>query len=489
MKIELIQETDQSIKDKSKTLTASDALPDIYFTWTGNWAENYVRGGGRAADLTKVIGPDTEWGKTFSKASLSAFAYDGRYYGIPLYNNGKFMGYNKAAFTKAASSRPPPRGAHQQLRHPAQGRLRAHRLRQQGRLARAALPPAAVRLQRAERHPARRLPPSTAKLADPGYVTALKQFKDPGRHVHRHGQRHQRRALHLGPGGLLQRQGRHVLPGDPGVRQRDCRPRDHPRGLRHLPRCRSPAARAGNPKVIEGAPEGYLVNAKSPRAALAVDFMKFVTEQENAKTLSLSPCTASPARSSAPSPPETSSKAVFEGIELVNKAPELASWLDMVTVPEVADAWLAGGEALISGGKKPEQVLESVPPGLRVCQVVRCAPSSSGRSGSRGSSRPRARRGVRLPAARAEHRVSTLKWGHLQRGPRSTSGSTTTPSLLDDPIFWSSFGNNLLYGGDLDRLPGVRRRLLLAALIESIRSDRWRRSLRAIYFIPSAISC
>ncbi len=61
VRIELIQETDESIKDKLKTLTASNALPDIYFTWTGNWAENYVRGG-RAADLSKVIGPDTRVG-------------------------------------------------------------------------------------------------------------------------------------------------------------------------------------------------------------------------------------------------------------------------------------------------------------------------------------------------------------------------------------------------------------------------------------------
>ena len=34
VEVELIQETDQSIKDKTKTLTASGALPDIYFSWT-----------------------------------------------------------------------------------------------------------------------------------------------------------------------------------------------------------------------------------------------------------------------------------------------------------------------------------------------------------------------------------------------------------------------------------------------------------------------
>ena len=54
--IELIQETDQSVKDKTKTLTASQALPDIYFTWAGDWAQNFVDGG-LAADLSAVIAP------------------------------------------------------------------------------------------------------------------------------------------------------------------------------------------------------------------------------------------------------------------------------------------------------------------------------------------------------------------------------------------------------------------------------------------------
>ncbi|CAM5644174.1 Sugar ABC transporter substrate-binding protein OS=Streptomyces glaucescens OX=1907 GN=SGLAU_31080 PE=4 SV=1 [Streptomyces glaucescens] len=59
--------------------------------------------------------------------------------------------------------------------------------------------------------------------------------------------------------------------------------------------------------------------------------------------------------------PQTSSKAVQEGIDLVNKAPRLAGWLDMVTAPEVADA-VAGGPrlALISGSKSPEQVMDGV---------------------------------------------------------------------------------------------------------------------------------
>ena len=120
-----------------------------------------------------------------------------------------------------------------------------------------------------------------------------------------------------------------------------------------------PDGAKGEPGAIEGSPEGYLVNAKSPRAALAVDFMKFATTLQNATILS-SPPYGQPSTVVGAVTPDTSSVAVFDGITKVNEASELIIWLDTVTVPEVADAWLAGGEALISGGSTPEEVLESV---------------------------------------------------------------------------------------------------------------------------------
>ena len=74
VKVELIQESDDSVKGKTKALVASNSLPDVYFTWTGSWGENFVRGK-RAVDLTPVIGPDTPWGKTLAQAAVSALRY------------------------------------------------------------------------------------------------------------------------------------------------------------------------------------------------------------------------------------------------------------------------------------------------------------------------------------------------------------------------------------------------------------------------------
>ncbi|RVX38610.1 carbohydrate ABC transporter substrate-binding protein (CUT1 family) [Nonomuraea polychroma] len=357
VKVELIQETDQSVKDKLKTLTASDALPDIYFTWTGNWADNYIRGG-RAADLTKVIGPDTEWGKTFSPGSLAAFARDGKNYGIPLYGNGKFMGYNKQAFEKAGVTVP---AAFEDL------------IAACGPLRKAGYEPIAFgnkdgwpALHYLQQLFAYNVPqatleadfvPETAKLADPGYVTSLNQFKTLV---------DQCTDTKSGTNGVLYTSAQEAFAGGKAAMYYQeilefdnatsgkVKPDDF--GIFPLP---VPKNAAGDPAVLEGSPEGYLINAKSPRVALAVDFMKFATGLENAKVLSAPPY-GQPSTVIGAVTPETSSKAVYEGVQLVNKAPKLAIWLDTVTVPEVADAWLAGGEALISGGTTAEKVLDSV---------------------------------------------------------------------------------------------------------------------------------
>ncbi|MBB2914657.1 raffinose/stachyose/melibiose transport system permease protein [Streptosporangium becharense] len=81
---------------------------------------------------------------------------------------------------------------------------------------------------------------------------------------------------------------------------------------------------------------------------------------------------------------------------------------------------------------------------------------------------------------------SALEWD-IYSGEQEFVGLKNYTKLLDDPIFWTSFGNNLLYAV-ISIVFQVFGALLLAALIESISSDRWRRNLRAIYFLPSAIS-
>ncbi|WP_432789378.1 sugar ABC transporter permease [Brevibacterium sp. K11IcPPYGO002] len=59
--------------------------------------------------------------------------------------------------------------------------------------------------------------------------------------------------------------------------------------------------------------------------------------------------------------------------------------------------------------------------------------------------------------------------------------------LLNDPIFWRSLFNNILYA-IVSVICQVGGALVVAAGVESVRSSRLRNALRVTYFIPSAIS-
>ncbi len=104
--IKLEQVGDQPYKDKIRVLSASQDLPDIYFSWAGDFANKFIRAG-LAADLTSVIGPGTEVGSTLAPAALEAFEYEGKNYGLPINLDGKFLAYSGAAFEKAGITEEP----------------------------------------------------------------------------------------------------------------------------------------------------------------------------------------------------------------------------------------------------------------------------------------------------------------------------------------------------------------------------------------------
>ena len=81
---------------------------------------------------------------------------------------------------------------------------------------------------------------------------------------------------------------------------------------------------------------------------------------------------------------------------------------------------------------------------------------------------------------------SVLKW-NIYSGDQTFVGVDNYADLAQDPIFWKALGNNTWYAV-LSIVFQVFGALVLAAIVESVRSERWRKAFRAIYFIPSAIS-
>ncbi len=358
VKIELIQESDDSVKGKTKTLVASNSLPDIYFTWTGSWGENFVRGN-RAVDLSKVIGPDTVWGKTLTPAAVKAFEYNGKLYGIPLYLDAKFMGYSKPLFEKAGVAMPT---TFEEL------------VASCGTLRKAGTTP--IALGNKEGWPAlhyvgqlvaynvptatleRDFDPAKAKFDDPGYIASLKQFKEladrctDGAAVNGTSYASALQSLSNTDSAMYYQE---IIEFDQAAGA-DTKLKPAEFGFFRLP---PPAGARGDIKAIEGAPEGYMINAASKKIPLAIDFMKFVTATDNAKVLSAPPY-GQPSATIGGASESDMNPAVVAGLKDIAAASYLMPWLDTANTPRVAAAWLSSIQALLGGTMSPEAVMQEV---------------------------------------------------------------------------------------------------------------------------------
>jgi raffinose/stachyose/melibiose transport system permease protein len=72
-------------------------------------------------------------------------------------------------------------------------------------------------------------------------------------------------------------------------------------------------------------------------------------------------------------------------------------------------------------------------------------------------------------------------------GEVTNIGLANYDRLLNDPVVWTSLWNNGLYAV-ISIVFQVFGAFVLAAMIEGLGSERWRRFWRAVYFVPSAIS-
>ncbi|WP_240630297.1 carbohydrate ABC transporter permease [Specibacter cremeus] len=81
---------------------------------------------------------------------------------------------------------------------------------------------------------------------------------------------------------------------------------------------------------------------------------------------------------------------------------------------------------------------------------------------------------------------SFLKW-NIYSGEQTFVGGANYAELATDPIFGKALLNNAWYAL-ISIVVQVFGALALAAIVESVRSERMRKAFRSIYFIPSAIS-
>ncbi len=282
--IDVTAETDQGVKDKLRVLAASNTLPDVYFSWAGDFTKKFVRGG-LAQDLTEDMTGD--WQASFIPAALDAYTYDGQLYGVPITLDAKYLVFNNQMFEDNGVAVPTtleellsacdafkangitdPIAFGNQFGWPA-----IHFMTQ--------LNPYYV--------PADILAtdydPATGDFTDPGYLAALQAFADINSRCLTQGANgvsHELAQANFltgnSPMHYIEAVEYQVLTESGGAPPEIAANWDFIK----LP---PPADAAGDTGTLEGAPDGFLVNPSSEHTDIAIDFLKFLTSLDNAQQL------------------------------------------------------------------------------------------------------------------------------------------------------------------------------------------------------------
>ena len=104
IEVEMEAASDEAYKDKIRVLMASGEVPDIYFSWAGEFSWKFARAG-QALDITDAL-MNTDWKDSIILSAVEPYKVEGKVYGIPMRINAKFMVYNKDMFEQLGLSVP-----------------------------------------------------------------------------------------------------------------------------------------------------------------------------------------------------------------------------------------------------------------------------------------------------------------------------------------------------------------------------------------------
>jgi raffinose/stachyose/melibiose transport system substrate-binding protein len=355
--IEIQAESDQGVKDKLRVLAASGNLPDVYFSWAGDFTKKFVRG-----DLAKDLTADVtgEWKDSFTPAALDAYTYDGKLYGVPITLDAKYMVYNKQLFADNGIAVPTTleellaacdtfkgKGFAEPVTFGNQfGWPAIHFMTQLNPY----FVPAATL--------ATDYDPATGAFTDPGYQKALDAFMDIDTHCLTKGSNgisHEAAQAQF----LASKSPMHYIEAVEffALTEKGGAPADLANNWDFF-KLPPPASPAGDAGYLTGAPDGFLVNPDSEHVDIALDFLTYLTSLDNAKKMVADLGWLSPVQGSATA--DNTFPQNVRVIEDIAAAKGMAIWLDTVTHIEVANAYLNGVQALLDGTKTTADVLVDI---------------------------------------------------------------------------------------------------------------------------------
>ncbi|UFJ39924.1 ABC transporter substrate-binding protein [Brevibacillus humidisoli] len=353
IKISMEAVADEPMKDKLRVIMGGGSVPDIMFSWSGEFARKFVRSGA-ALDLTPYLREDAAWNDSFIPASLQPFSAEGKQYGIPLRFNGKFFVYNKQIFEKHQLEEPQTWNEFLDL---------LDKLKQAGEtpiMLGNGSPWAAIHYLAGLNQKMvgtdvriKDYDPRTGEFTDPGYIKALEYLKELqdkqyfNDNVNSNSHDMATQLFYAEKGAMIYVELEEFPTVEKNIQvEWDFFP---------MPEI---TEGKGNQHYITGAPDGFIVSSQTKHPQEAIMFLKFLTSKENAEKMVKQLGWPSPIVGATND--QTALKQVAEGVEVMKQAEGMAQWLDTDVHAKIADVYLSNIQLLLDGTKSPEEIMREV---------------------------------------------------------------------------------------------------------------------------------
>ena len=342
-----------SYKEKIRVLVSTDALPDVFFSWSGVFGENLTRSG-RVLALDDVMARDSEWSSQIVEGQWAPFNYNGKQYGAPWSMDGKAFFYNVDVFNELGIEIPTTLNELYAV---------CEKLKENGYdepISAGFSAPWAVShylgtiCQRVVD------PEVLAKdytgggdISDPAYIEALNIFKKLGEYMTSDpcsvDHEFARNAFIMGVSPMCYMQLAEMK------YMRDDEELNY--AFFNFPAVEDGK---GDPGQLTGAPEGMMISAtaKPEVQEAAIKFMEFVISKEGGHRM-IAECGEISCVKGAWDETNCDEKQL-EAIDLILAATEPAVWQDCATEATIANAFMTGGQLLLTGDMTAEDVMASV---------------------------------------------------------------------------------------------------------------------------------
>lgn len=342
-----------SYKEKIRVVLGSNNPPDVYFSWSGEFAYNFARAG-QSLDITSYVEEDTDWSGQIIESQFGPFTLDGKVYGIPWSTDGKAFFYNKKVFNdlnleipttweelltvsekiKDAGITPIAFGSKAPW-------TISHYI---GSLNEYVVPEDVIAKDYS-------LTNSDGEFTHPGYVTALEKFieLEPyfNQGVNSVDHQYARELFNGGKAAIGYFQLAEIGLIEPSLGE--------DLGVFNTPFVEGGE---GNPSSITAAPEGIMISSKTKHPEEAMEFIKFLTSKEKGIEQLKEVSEYSAVKETTTS--ENGSSLQQEAIDLIVNADKTYLWFDTAVDIKIVDAYLNGVQQMLDGKKSAEDVMKDV---------------------------------------------------------------------------------------------------------------------------------